>query len=281
MGDIPLTVIGGYLGAGKTTLVNHLLRETGGEGLAVLVNEFGELSVDGALIEAEPGRMVELAGGCVCCAYGDDLSGALADVVALDPAPRHILVEASGVALPGAIVANLQLVAGVAGDAVVVVCDAETLAARRADRFLGDTIERQLASADLVVLNRTDCATGDAIDAARTVARRDAPRAPLIETCNAQVEPAVALSTAPGRSRDAARTHAGHATRVERPAPDGLDAFARQLADDRATVRAKGFARAPDGTMRLLQLVGGRFTWAPAKTDAPEGIVVITLESAR
>ena len=275
MDGVPLTVVGGYLGAGKTTLVNHLLRETGGEGLAVLVNEFGDLSVDGALIEAQPGRMVELAGGCVCCAYGDDLSGALADVIALDPPPRHILVEASGVALPGAIVANLQLMAGVVGDAVVVVCDAETLGPRRADRWLGDTIERQLASADLVVLNRTDCAGEAALaDARRTVAA-DAPGTPVVETTGGAVDPALALSTFVARARDPARGHAGHVTHVEEPDADDLDAFAATLAADANVVRAKGFARGPDGTMRLLQLVGSRFAWEAAPEDARPGIVVI------
>ena len=278
MTDIPLTVIGGYLGSGKTTLVNHLLRESRGGGLAVLVNEFGELAVDGALIEAEAGRMVELAGGCVCCAYGDDLAGALGDVIALDPPPKQILVEASGVALPGAIVTNLQLMSGVGGDAVIVVCDAETLAMRRADRWLGDTIERQLRNADLVVLNRSDCADERTIARARDVIAADTPAASIIETVQAAVEPAIALTTFVDRARDGTRNHAGHTTRIETPGREALDAFAQALAEDPMIVRAKGFARGPDGAMRLLQLVGARFTWEPADDGCQEGIVVISVQ---
>lgn len=70
---LPVTVIGGYLGAGKTTLVNHLLRHAGGRRLAVLVNDFGALPIDADLIEGADGAVLAIAGGCVCCAYGSDL----------------------------------------------------------------------------------------------------------------------------------------------------------------------------------------------------------------
>ena len=77
---IPVSVIGGYLGAGKTTLVNHLLRNANGRKLAILVNEFGELPIDADLIEADDGDMISIAGGCICCSYGSDLVGALMEL---------------------------------------------------------------------------------------------------------------------------------------------------------------------------------------------------------
>ena len=77
---LPVTVIGGYLGAGKTTLINHLLRNANGLRLAVLVNEFGELSIDADLIEAEEDGLMSISGGCVCCAYGNDMIGVLEDI---------------------------------------------------------------------------------------------------------------------------------------------------------------------------------------------------------
>jgi len=91
---LPVTVIGGYLGAGKTTLINHLLRTANGMRLAVLVNEFGALSIDEDLIEAEQDDIISIAGGCICCSFGDDLSAALMDICAFKPPPDHILIEA-------------------------------------------------------------------------------------------------------------------------------------------------------------------------------------------
>jgi G3E family GTPase len=109
-GAIPVTIVGGYLGAGKTTLVNHLLRHSQGRRIAVLVNDFGELAIDAELIEARDGDMLQLAGGCVCCSFGSDLLAALLRLRDMQPAPRHILIETSGVALPGAVARTLTLV---------------------------------------------------------------------------------------------------------------------------------------------------------------------------
>ena len=87
---LPVTVIGGYLGAGKTTLVNHILRERDGRRIAVLVNDVGELSIDDDLIESVDGNVTRLAGGCVCCSFGNDLVAALIDM------PLLGLVQAKG-----------------------------------------------------------------------------------------------------------------------------------------------------------------------------------------
>ena len=85
---IPTTTIGGYLGAGKTTLINQVLRQADGVRIAVLVNEFGALPIDGDLIETEEDGVISLAGGCICCAFGNDLAGVVADLVARSEPPR-------------------------------------------------------------------------------------------------------------------------------------------------------------------------------------------------
>jgi hypothetical protein len=90
---IPTLILGGYLGAGKTTLVNHLLRHANGRRIAVMVNDFGELTIDADLIEGADGKVLALAGGCVCCSFGSDLVGALQDVSRRDPPPDLILIE--------------------------------------------------------------------------------------------------------------------------------------------------------------------------------------------
>ena len=165
-GPLPVTVVGGYLGAGKTTLVNSLLRQANGRRLAIMVNEFGALPIDSSLIEAADDRIVSLAGGCVCCSYGEDFVSSLVMLAALEPRPDHILLEASGVAFPGAIAGTIGLLTGFALDGVVVLADAETVRRRAADRYIGSTVRQQLAQADLILLNKCDLAVDpDAVEA--------------------------------------------------------------------------------------------------------------------
>ena len=233
---IPVTVIGGYLGAGKTTLVNHLLRVAAGRDdggpcggrderrrLAVLVNEFGELAIDADLIEAEDGDVVSLAGGCVCCSYGNDLMLTLDELRRRDPAPDHVLLEASGVAIPGAIAASLSLLPGYAREAVVVLVDVESVRARLADRYVGDTVARQLADADLLLLNKCDL-----VDRATLGRVRDALRehgdAPSVPASHSRVPLEVVLGADPRRrSADVADTVAAAARAGADRVPTGRD----------------------------------------------------------
>ena len=97
---IPLTVIGGFLGACKTTLLNHLLTQAQGRRLAVLVNDFGAINLDRALIATEEAGAIELTNGCVCCQIGDDLTAALIALIESPRPPEAIVVEASGVSDP-------------------------------------------------------------------------------------------------------------------------------------------------------------------------------------
>jgi len=157
---VPAVVIGGYLGAGKTTLVNHLLRaeaaRAGGRRIAVLVNDFGEVSIDADLIEGQEGAVLSLAGGCVCCSFGADLVGTLNTVLARVPPPDVVLVETSGVGLPAAVARTPALVPRLAVRGGVVVADAWQLPAQVADRYVGDTVRQQLQEADLLLLSKLD-----------------------------------------------------------------------------------------------------------------------------
>lgn len=275
---LPVTVVGGYLGAGKTTLINHLLRNAGGRRLAVLVNEFGELAIDADLIEAEGDRMIALAGGCICCSFGDDLAGALRDMAALDPPPDAVIVEASGVAIPGAIAASLSLLPEVRQDAVVVLADAETVAARARDRYVGDTILRQLADADLVVLSKTDLVAD--LAPVRAFLADTAPRARVVEAARGEVAPDLLLDRPPG----AAPVPTPHADAlfdsvVLRPAgPVDARALAQALAEgDHGVVRAKGHVLDHDGDWHLVQVVGRRWQAQAVAREARQGVVAIGL----
>ncbi|MEM9222890.1 MAG: CobW family GTP-binding protein [Pseudomonadota bacterium] len=277
----PLTIIGGYLGAGKTTLVNHILRRSNGRRLAVMVNEFGSLPIDADLIEAEDGDLIAIAGGCVCCSYGDDLMAALAKLADLAPPPDHILLEASGVALPGSIASTVSLFGQAARlHGVVVLADAERLPEFLHDPYLSDTIERQLRAADLVVLTKTDLASPQRIEDSRTIARAHSSTSSIIESQGGDVEAALLLADfdVATVSRGSEGPHQLHLETQTLPMADAVnpDAFARSLANDPLVVRAKGhFLADPDGRALTLQLVGPRYTISEAPARTQPGVVVI------
>ncbi|MDH3660970.1 MAG: GTP-binding protein [Alphaproteobacteria bacterium] len=286
--DLPVTVIGGYLGSGKTTLVNHLLRHADGLRLAILVNEFGELPIDSDLIEAEGDDVISLAGGCVCCSYGNDLVMAMIDLLKMKPRPDHVLLEASGVALPGAIAGSVSLLAGYAVDGVVVLADAETVRARAADIYMGDTITRQIGDADIVILNKSDLVQAEVLDATIEWLSDIAPGIQIVPTAHCAVPPDGILGSFLGRQRrddQAGHTHSHHGEmfetasfRIDRPVD--VEALARALAhEDAGLVRAKGFALGPEGRLHAIQVVGRRWSVTDARPGARPGIVAIGLKS--
>ena len=183
----PAIVIGGYLGAGKTTLVNHLLRHAEGRRIAVLVNDFGEVSIDADLIVGAEGGVLSLAGGCVCCSFGSDLVGSLTEVLQRQPAPDVVLIETSGVGIPSAVVRAASLVPGLRLESTVVVADALTVRERALDRYVGDTVRQQLDDADLLLLNQTDRVDAHTLAALQAWWSADHPLTPLWPTQRAQV----------------------------------------------------------------------------------------------
>lgn len=152
---IPVTVVGGYLGSGKTTLLNKVLRQTHGRRIFLLVNDFGEVGIDGDLVDAVDGETITLTNGCVCCMIGSDLMTALWSVRDRVDPPDQVIIEASGIADPAPI-SHHALTPGFDLDGVVVLLDAETVRRRERHPVVGRTIRRQLAAADVLVLNKID-----------------------------------------------------------------------------------------------------------------------------
>ncbi len=184
---IPLTVIGGFLGAGKTTLLNYWLRETQGKRFAVLVNDFGAINIDASMIATANGDTIALTNGCVCCNIGDDLSQALIRVLDASPPYDGIVIEASGVSDPWRIAQIGLAEPSLALDGVIVLLDTSALAEHLANPLLRDSIERPLAHADLVVLNKVDLVAAETLSAARAWLKEFAPRAHRVETKNGAV----------------------------------------------------------------------------------------------
>ena len=184
---LPLTVIGGFLGAGKTTLLNRWLREAGGRRLAVLVNDFGAINLDAERIASSAGDVIALTNGCVCCQIGDDLGAALVRVLDAPQSFDAVVIEASGVSDPWRIAQLGRADPGLALDGVIVLVDASAALAQSRDPLLTDTLERQLAAADLVVVNKTDLASDAERARLRAWIAKVAGPVPQFETRQARV----------------------------------------------------------------------------------------------
>ena len=267
VGGVPALVVSGFLGAGKTTLVRHLLAEAGTQGirLAVVSNEFGELGIDQALLGNQAGRnYVELEGGCVCCKLSDELVTTLQRIWE-EIHPDRVIVETSGVALPFDTLLNFwrEPVSGWVGDGTsVVVVNAEQVAD---GRDLEGTFEQQVSSADLLVLNKIDLIDANRLDRVHALVKNLAPGAPIIRAVDANVSPLVLFPPDPDLRPKRTRTQSKHGPHTheafeteEFVAPRGIAAetLIRRITS-RRTLRAKGFVQTADG-LRLVQGVGPR-----------------------
>jgi G3E family GTPase len=255
---IPFTVIGGFLGAGKTTLLNRLLRGATGRRFAVMVNDFGALDIDGRLVAEHGGDTIALANGCLCCSIGDSLVTTLLALLERPERFDHIVVEASGVADPGRIADLAALEPRLARDGVIVVVDAAHVRERAADRRVGDTVMRQLAAADLLVLNKVDL-VADLTGLSGWLSTHS--MAPVLEARHADVP----LELLFGLHRHGGSAGEGVADSFaswsyEWPEPVERETVLAMLGDADGVLRAKGILRFADAPARrsLVHLVGRR-----------------------
>jgi cobalamin biosynthesis protein CobW len=236
---VPCTIVTGFLGAGKTTLIRHVLQNVAGRRLAVIVNEFGDVGIDGDILKGcgdaacPEENIVELANGCLCCTVADEFVPALDAILAREPKVEHIVIETSGLALPKPLVQAFHwpairsrvtvdgVIAVVDGAALAedrVAADLEALARQRAadgaldhDDPIEEVFSDQLACADLVVLNKRDLI--DAAGAQRALAAISAamPRAvKVIMASGGRVDPVALLGLGVGTEDDIANRRTLH-----------------------------------------------------------------------
>ncbi len=276
LSKVPVTVVTGFLGAGKTTLISHLIRHAGGRRLAVVVNEFGTLGVDGAILEqcAIPDcpaeNIVELANGCICCTVADDFIPTIEKLLALEPRPDHILIETSGLALPKPLLRAFDWPAirsRVTVDGVIALADAEAVAAGRFapdpaavakqraadaevehDTPLAEVFEDQLACADVVLLTKADLAGAAAVDAARAIVLAEAARpVPVVALVDGVIDPGVILGLDAAAEDDLA-ARPSHHDGFDDHEHDDFDSLVHELGeiDDPAALAGKVAALARD-----------------------------------
>jgi len=152
---LPLTVISGYLGAGKTTLINRLLGEDHGLRLLVMVNDFGAINIDAALLDSATEDTLTLSNGCVCCTMGADLFLAIGDVLDREDRPDHLIIEASGIADPARIAQVAQAEPDLIYGGIVTVVDVQGYGALARDVQIGAQVEGQVKVADLICLSKS------------------------------------------------------------------------------------------------------------------------------
>lgn len=293
---LPLTLVGGYLGSGKTTLVNHLLRHAENQRIAVLVNEFGNLPIDADLIETKEDRLISIAGGCVCCSYGSDMMRALMELTKLSPQIDHILLEASGVALPKNIVQSVKLIPEYQFQKTVVLVNCNTILDCCVNPYMGDTIRSQLRSADLLILNKIDLVSEQVLSDVISFGKKVAPAAEII-TSKDSIIPTTSVLTVDQLGNQGSREtyfddeesekhedHNFHKS-ISIPVcniihPDKLANLITHAKPD--IVRAKGFGRAADGNTYSIQVVGKEVDIfeCPLSTDYSHKMTFIFLDSS-
>ncbi|WIY25617.1 cobalamin biosynthesis protein CobW [Parasedimentitalea psychrophila] len=222
LNKIPVTVVTGFLGAGKTTLIRHLMQNPQGKRLGILVNEFGTAGVDGDILKScadencPENNIIELANGCICCTVADDFIPTIEALMALPEPPEHILIETSGLALPKPLLKAFDWPAirsRITVDGVITLADAEAVAkgqfapdlkAVQAQREADDSIdhdtplsevfEDQIACADIILLSKADLAGEEGVAQARKMITSINPRSlPVLPMSEGVIDPRIVL----------------------------------------------------------------------------------------
>ena len=279
----PFTVIGGFLGAGKTTLVNHILTASTGVRYAVMVNDFGAINVDADLIMAHDGQTMALANGCICCSLADGFVQAMLLLMDQPDSFDHIIVEASGVAQPSRIMDFARIDPLLSADAIVTLVDAGSITERLADPLIADAVAAQITSADILVLNKTDLICSVDLTGIEERLRDLNNDAPLLHSKQSALPLDLVLGTASAGAASAVQAadiqvHTAHLTSDRPIDPPAFDAWTQALPQE--VLRGKGWVVLnDDATPRVWQRVGHRMSLTKSETthEITELVLISTM----
>ncbi len=268
---ILVSIITGFLGSGKTTLLNHILTAPHGRRIAVLINEFGDVDIDGRLVVSADRDMMELSNGCICCSMNDGLIAALERLLAREAAFDFIVIETTGIADPVPVAATFvrpEFATRMRVDSILAVADAEHFAL---ERFEDPATRNQIRYADVVLLNKADLVTPTRLDAVGAMIRDVNPHARIVPTERSRVAIPLVLGIGGTHaaewddalvSREGGSRHAFRSISFSSDAPLDPERFQAVLEGlPEGVFRAKGFLQlAGVETMHIFHLIGRRFT---------------------
>ena len=193
---VGVTILAGFLGAGKTTALGHLLQGDHGLRLMAVVNDLGAVNIDAALVEQSTDDVIQLTNGCGCCALGGDLARAVTELASARPPPDGVIVEASGIADPGAMATAIAAGTGARLDGIVTIVDAQAADAWLENPATRPLFRRQLDAAHIVVLNKTDLAGENQQKALTARLGELAPGRPVIPAALGRLDSRIVLGAA-------------------------------------------------------------------------------------
>ncbi len=268
--SVPVVVVGGYLGSGKTTLINELLTQTSRK-IAVIVNDFGSVNIDASLIASVNSDTIELTNGCVCCALGGTLADTMLEISDREILPDLVVIEASGVSDPASVSANAYL-GGFHLSATVVLVDAVNASRTATNDLVGQTFSRQINSAHVLVLTKRDAATAAEIAACMTIVQQAS--APAVFREDFSLESLSETAATPNASLPGEHEGNFSSEILHLPPLSSVEQLENHLNGlPKHAVRAKGIVRIGEQSV-LVQRVGTH-TVLSATSLAPTGIVVI------
>ena len=275
---IPLTLISGYLGTGKTTLINNLLRTTKKK-IALLVNDFGDVNIDESLIETRTDSVLSIAGGCVCCSYGNELIETLESMNSNEILPDHIVLEASGIALPSKIIQTISLMEFLSFHGTVLLTDASRLRSQLNDLYISDTISLQIEQHDLLVLNKTDLLEEDELlNCIDTLSKRFEIRK-FLKTVNAYIEEEdMLLDFGPSHkiNLEKKQEHGFISSTIKPTGTMNAEALSTLLRDPVYNIeRAKGFFKNKKGEVCTIQYDGLTLKIEKTEKNEKESVFVV------
>jgi G3E family GTPase len=271
---IPVLVIGGYLGAGKTTLINKMLSDAT-QRIAVVVNDFGSVNIDASLIRERHNDTIELTNGCICCTVGESLADVLFTILERTELPDVVVIEASGVANPAAVAAFAHI-DGFHHLGNVVLIDALHAADTAKDPLVGRTFALQAQAAHLLAITKTDEAEEPSVAYARDLVSSLVPTTPIVLSSTATLASLI-MDIGTGSDVSTNETHNTFTTTTLSHVSAQDESQLRKFVQNfpQTVVRAKGIVELADGTRRLVQKVGT--TVSITTTALPSsGLVVIS-----